>query len=211
MIMKNKPRGRGPVVHLDRISKAKMIEAVISDFIQQDINGFRILDIGCGNGGISNFFQRHNEQYGVDIKDQRLPNNCTFHFKQVNSERLPFDDGFFDIIISHHVIEHVQNQGLHLDEIYRTLKGNGLAYLATPNKSSPIMEGHVGNQQVLRLKQMRPLFEMHNFQAHEYSCKLLKEPKKYHGEVKKAYWIPTTILKLLRPLFPSHVFILSKI
>ena len=208
--MNKKPRGRGAVVHLNRTEKAKMIESIISDYIGGNIDGLRVLDIGCGNGDISNYFHVDNEQYGVDVNDQRRPENTTFIFKQVDSELLPFDDNFFDIVISHHVIEHVSDQGLHLDEIRRTLKSNGIAYLATPNKSSPIMEGHVGNEQVLRLKQMVPLFEKHGFTAHSYSCAILKKPNKYHCEIKKIYWMPKILLNLLSPLFPSQVFILSK-
>ena len=208
--MTKKVRGRGSVIKLDRLWKAKMIESIIADYLGRDIQGLKILDIGCGNGDISNYFARQNEQYGVDVKDQRKPENNTFEFYQVDSERLPFDDGFFDVVVSHHVIEHVSDQGLHLDEIWRCLKPNGVAYVATPNKSSPIMEGHVGNDQVLRLKEMVPLFVKHRFVAHEYSCKLLKSPKKFYSEISQASWVPVPILRIFAPLFPSQVFVLRR-
>lgn len=208
--MAKKSRGRGPVVHLNRQQKAQMIESIVSDFMGRDLSDLRILDIGCGNGDISSYFAQRNEQYGVDIVDQRKQGNDSFEFHQVESETLPFDDEFFDVVLSHHVIEHVEHQGLHLDEIWRVLKPQGVGYLATPNKSSPIMEGHVGNDQVLRHHQMAPLFETHRFEPHWYSCKLLRNPHKFHGEMKKAAWIPEPLLRFLSPLFPSQVYVLSK-
>lgn len=204
-------RGRGPVVHLSRIEKARMIEAVLSDYIASEVAGLSILDIGCGNGDISNYFQQRNHQYAVDIVDQRKAENHTFDFTRVDSELIPFEDQFFDVVISHHVIEHVDDQKLHLKEIYRVLKPDGVAYLATPNKSSPVMEGHVGNDQVLEWHAMRPFFEQQQFEVEEYSCKLLQDPAKFYAEIRYARLIPLFVLKLLRRLFPSHVFMLRKL
>ena len=202
-------RGRGPVVHLDRQQKARMIEAVLADAIGRPVKGFRILDIGCGNGGISSHFARENEHYGVDIADRRRDDTESFVFRLVESERLPFDENFFDIVISHHVIEHVPDQALHLAEIHRVLKPTGLAYLATPNKSSPIMEGHVGNDLVLRYRAMAPLFEGHGFAVREYATDVLREPLRYHGEVRWGRYLPRFLLQILRRFFPSHVFVLT--
>lgn len=202
-------KGRGPVVHLDRRQKAEMIEAVLADALKGPVRGFRILDIGCGNGRISSYFARKNEQYGVDISDRRAADSGGFTFKLVCSEELPFEDGFFDIVLSHHVIEHVGNQDLHLEEIRRVLRPGGLAYLATPNKSSPIMEGHIGNDLVLRYRRMAPLFRRHGFSVSEYGVKLLRAPDRYSAEIRWGRFLPRPLLKLLRPLFPSHVFVLS--
>jgi 2-polyprenyl-3-methyl-5-hydroxy-6-metoxy-1,4-benzoquinol methylase len=50
-----------PVVHLNREIKAKMIEAIVEDYRHAPIRGLTILDIGCGNGGVSAYFARNNE------------------------------------------------------------------------------------------------------------------------------------------------------
>jgi 2-polyprenyl-3-methyl-5-hydroxy-6-metoxy-1,4-benzoquinol methylase len=50
---------------------------------------------------------------------------------------LPFPDEYFDVVVSNHVIEHVSDQQLHLSEIARVLKPNGVVYLATPNRLWP--------------------------------------------------------------------------
>lgn len=201
-------RGRGPVVHLDRRQKARMIEAVLADALGRPVRGYRSLDIGCGNGGISSHFARENEHYGVDIADRRREDAKGFVFRLVESERLPFADGFFDIVISHHVIEHVPDQALHLSEIRRVLKPRGVAYLATPNKSSPIMEGHVGNDLVLRYHAMAPFFERAGFRVREYATEVLRQPGRFHGEVRWGRFLPRFLLQRLRRFFPSHVFVL---
>ena len=101
--------------------------------------GARLLDIGCGNGDISAYFARGNDQYGVDVSDRRRDGNRNFRFSVVGSEYLPYEDRYFDIVMSHHVIEHVDDQDRHLAEIHRVLKPAGILYLATPNRTSPLM------------------------------------------------------------------------
>ena len=176
-------RGRGPVVHLDRFKKARSINAVLTDHVGSAIKGQQVLDIGCGNGGIAEYFAEHNEVAGVDVADQRKTAEDCFEFHQVNDEKLPFDDDSFDIVISNHVIEHVGDQELHLTEIRRVLKPGGCAYFATPNKSSPIMEGHVGNDMVLKYREMEPLIRRCGLEAREYGVDVAHRPDDFEGEV----------------------------
>ncbi len=186
-----------------------MIESVLTDYLNRPIEKFRILDIGCGNGDISSYFFKKNRQYGVDIIDSRRERNRAFSFAKVNSEILPFDNSFFDIVISHHVIEHVYDQFSHLREIRRVLKENGIVYLATPNKSSPIMKGHVDNNMVLKYREMGPLFVENGFIPYEYGILVIKEPVKFNCDIKTAKVLPRFLLEKLRPMFPSHIFILA--
>lgn len=198
------------VVHLDRSSKARMIDAIISDYLGRPIAGYRTLDVGCGNGDISERFAKSNDHHAVDVKDQRRDRNMQFDFRLVTSERLPYDDDFFDIVISHHVIEHVRDQHLHLDEIRRVAKPDGIVYLATPNRTSPLMRGHVGNDLVLTYSRMLSLFREHGFTCHEYGSRVAKEPDRFHGEVRLARILPAFLIRWLRPLYPSQMFILVK-
>lgn len=200
-------RGRGPVVHLDRTLKAQMIEAFLEDALGGSIQGKRILDIGSGNGDISEYFSVKNSQYSVDVKDLRRNKDTKVDFFVVDSEDLPFEDHYFDIVISSHVIEHVHNQGKHLDEIHRVLKVDGVGYIGTPNRTSPIMEGHINNNSVLAFRQMVPLFQRHHFEATLLSVKLMKQPFKYHCEIELGRFLPSWGLKILQPLFPSQSFL----
>jgi SAM-dependent methyltransferase len=203
--------GRGPVVHLDRYKKARSIHAVLADHLGGDVRGRDVLDIGCGNGGIAGFFAgQGNRVAGVDVADQRKVDQDKFEFHLVGDEHLPFADASFDVVISNHVIEHVDDQALHLNEIRRVLRSGGCAYLATPNKSSPIMEGHVGNQMVLRYRDMGPLIERCGFALREYGVAVAQHPARFAGEVRWAKGWPTPLLKAMRPLFPSHIFVLHR-
>ena len=76
-----------PVVYRDRQRKAKMIESILGNYLDRSIEGFRILDIGCGNGDISTYFASHNDQYGVDVKDQHRDENHGFRISRVVSEQ----------------------------------------------------------------------------------------------------------------------------
>ena len=202
--------GESFVAQLDRSQKAHMISAVLEDYLGKPLTGFQTLDIGCGNGDISRHLARYNDHYAVDIEDLRSQDGAIFRFSLVNSERLPFEDCRFDVVISHHVIEHMVDQDLHLQEVYRVLKPGGISYLATPNKTSPIMRGHAGNNRVLRYGEMAPLFRRHGFGVTEYGAQLVKHPDRFHGALRFGRFLPSMVIMLLRPLFPSQVFVISK-
>lgn len=202
---------RGPVARLDRVRKAKMIESFLQDGLGEEVVGRRILDIGCGNGIISSYFSRHNDVTGVDVNDLRRDDSTGFEYITVDSARLPFVEASFDIVLSHHVIEHIHEQEFHLREMHRVLKHDGLAYLGTPNRSSPIMEGHVGNDTVLRYRQMAPLFRKCGFEPQLLSIRLASNPERYSGEIRFGRFIPRWLLHCLMRVFPSHYFLLRKI
>jgi SAM-dependent methyltransferase len=199
-----------PVEFRNRTGKAQMIEAILSRELGGPVEGFDLLDVGCGNGDISRFFAPRNRVTGVDVRDRRNGRLEPFRFVQIESEALPFDDASFDLVVSHHVIEHVPDQRRHLDEIWRVLRPEGVCYLATPNKSSPIMRGHVGNILVLRYRQMQPLFEERHFSVVERSTDVFVRPDLYHHPLKLGRVVPRRVAHAVRSLFPSHMFILRK-
>lgn len=197
-----------PVVGLDRRRKAKMIAAFLEDALGSPPERLRILDLGSGNGDICAHFDTNNFAVGIDVKDQVRAENVHIPRCVAQSERLPFSDHCFDVVISHHVIEHVTDHAGHVSEIRRVLKRGGVCYLGTPNLSSPLMRGHVGNPMVLRYREMRPLFENHGFEVEECYIRFLHEPERYHCDTTIGRLIPVSVLALLRYWFPSHCFLL---
>lgn len=197
-----------PVVALKRERKARMIDAFLRDALGGPVNGKRILDIGCGNGDMLAHFAPANDVFGMDVRDQvrqelrHLP-RCI-----ARSEQLPFTDASFDIVLSHHVIEHVDDHDGHVAEMRRVLAPGGVAYLGTPNLDSPFMRGHVGNPMVLRYPQMVPLLQRHGFRTEECYTRLLSRPDHYHCDTRVGRFVPAPMLHALRGWYPSQCFLL---
>ena len=61
---------------------------------------------------------RHAEYYGADI----VPGKADY---VVDITDIPFRDGYFDYIISNHLLEHVSDEGKAVSEVKRTLKDGG--------------------------------------------------------------------------------------
>lgn len=100
----------------------------------------RLLEIGTGSGGIAHYFGTHPELRcdvdAVDLHDTRLVSDG-YRFNLVSDTRLPFEDSSFDVVLTNHVIEHVGDaaaQLAHLTEVRRVLRGDGVGYLAVPNR-----------------------------------------------------------------------------
>jgi SAM-dependent methyltransferase len=96
--------------------------------------GQRILDVGSGTGSL--------RAYAVECAVVSLDED-TQAFKyaapdgtlRVNgaAERMPFADASFDLVICHHVLEHIPDVEGTLREIRRVLKPGGRFYAASPN------------------------------------------------------------------------------
>ena len=98
----------------------------------------RLLEIGCGSGGISHWFGAEGpmgwDVEAVDVEDARLVRGG-YSFNLVAGTDLPFEDASFDVVLTNHVIEHVGDedaQRAHLREVRRVLRPGGMAYLAVP-------------------------------------------------------------------------------
>jgi SAM-dependent methyltransferase len=103
--------------------------------------GGRVLDAGCGGGGMPLSFAEEADyvvgidlvnrfgQAGVTLADQRITRNL--RFLQADGQALPFPDATFDWVFSHAVIEHVKDAPRYLREAARVLKPGGSMYLST--------------------------------------------------------------------------------
>lgn len=132
---------RRPHAALDlksRHRKARKIEHLLN--LENREEPLRILEVGTGSGGIAHYFATHPvlncDVTGVDVIDSRQVFEG-YKYVKIESVHLPFDDQYFDIVISNHVIEHVGDlaaQQQHLRELRRVLKRDGQGYLAVPNR-----------------------------------------------------------------------------
>jgi ubiquinone/menaquinone biosynthesis C-methylase UbiE len=119
---------------------------IITELDKIDFLDQRTLEIGLGQGADSmQLINRGAVYYGVDLTEEsvrrvkerfRLFNKPYKEVKQVNAERLPYEDNFFDIVYSHGVIHHSQNIDTIVNEIYRVLKPNGKMVIMLYHKNS---------------------------------------------------------------------------
>lgn len=107
-------------------------ERVLSMLLER--SGGTMLDVGCANGVLTQIFARKacvSNVLGIDGVDLGVP----FPFTALDldrTERLPFDDGSFDVVISLETIEHVHDTDRFARELHRVLKPDGYAIVSAP-------------------------------------------------------------------------------
>lgn len=99
------------------------------------LEGKRILEVGCGRGGVAQSLQEMTGSEIVAIDIQRYPEWDTWKNPKITFEKLdltsdaPFDIGSFDFIYSLAVIEHVRHPHTMFKAMYSLLNENAQAYL----------------------------------------------------------------------------------
>ena len=97
----------------------------------------KILNVGCGNQNYGTHF--------IDLYPQR-PDviKC-----DVENDKIPFPDEFFDMVYSENIFEHLKNPNKVLTEMYRVTKTGGKLVIITDNASFwgwhvPLAKTHYG-------------------------------------------------------------------
>jgi SAM-dependent methyltransferase len=95
----------------------------------------RILEIGCGAGGLLGPLQRYGTVHGIDIDRDYIDFCRKRGFDRVlcgSGYELPFPDASFDLVCLFDTIEHIPNEADALREIHRVLKPGGRAFFSVP-------------------------------------------------------------------------------
>jgi len=146
---------RGEPSYVWRDGQQRRLEMIVNGAARR-ITG-KILENGCGVGmylehlrllggvvfGLEYDFQRASE---ASIRCKNILNAA--------GEALPFPSNMFDLILSHEVIEHVQDDRAAVSDMVRTLKPGGRIALFCPNRAYPFEthgifwkgEYHFGNK-----------------------------------------------------------------
>lgn len=92
--------------------------------------GKRILDVGTGIGKLWDYLQVPVDGYALDVSPVGVIKTTIRHPNVMASvslaECLPYDDGFFDVVLAADTIEHTFSPKRALEEIHRVLKPNGI-------------------------------------------------------------------------------------
>lgn len=102
-----------------------------------DPKGLRVLEVGCGAANASLYFAKRGASVtALDINEPVLAiAKRNFRKAEVkgkfvvgDAEKLPFDDGEFDVVMSHGLMEHFVDPGISFLEQVRVLKKGGLLF-----------------------------------------------------------------------------------
>jgi len=111
---------------------------VIKKYLEKLIPGnSKILELGVGNGEISNYLAEKYEIYCIDYSKECL-NQLSDKIKNKNlinleTEKIPYPDNFFDAVLAFEILEHLKNLDFAMKEIKRILKTGGYVFASTPN------------------------------------------------------------------------------
>lgn len=120
-----------------RESAPKNTHNKVFAMLRERLTEGNVLDIPCGSGA---FLRRLREGpyrgWGADIAyHPAIPAETAFVVADMN-ERLPFEDAYFDAVVSIEGIEHIRRPFDFVNECKRVLKPGGWLILTTPNISA---------------------------------------------------------------------------
>jgi len=100
----------------------------------------RVLENGCGVGMYVEHLAPHcaaitGREY--DFERAEAARRLSEQIINAAGENLPFAEGAFSLIVSHEVLEHVQDDALALREMVRVLRSGGRIALFVPNRGYP--------------------------------------------------------------------------
>jgi len=110
--------------------------------------GSKVLDVGCFGFQVFNACNRMQKSvihYGVDYcspETSLIPPGFTFNKVDLNIEKLPHTNDFFDLIIATHIIEHLKDPISFFSELVRVCKPGGKIYIEAPSERSIIIPGN---------------------------------------------------------------------
>jgi len=93
--------------------------------------GSIVLDLGCGAGSFDSAGEFSTVRVDLEPSTVRVSN-----FAQADAARLPFRADCFDVVVSNHSLEHLENLASALEEIGRVLKSTGALYVAVPDATT---------------------------------------------------------------------------
>jgi 2-polyprenyl-3-methyl-5-hydroxy-6-metoxy-1,4-benzoquinol methylase len=118
----------------------RVIHAMVARMLAARGAGGVLADIGCGTGDLAREVRgRFTSIVGVDaVRYDGLPPDVTFLRADLDTQRLPLDDGHADVTAAVEVIEHLENPRAFVRELTRITKPGGWIAITTPNQLSAL-------------------------------------------------------------------------
>jgi len=110
-----------------------------------------LLDLGCGPGFVVSAINDNWNKYGLDVsqKATEVARRYISHVHTGSLESSIYPEEFFDLVLCHHVIEHVEDPVYLIKNIHRILKTHGYLIIATPNFDSGVARRFGKNYRLL--------------------------------------------------------------
>jgi ubiquinone/menaquinone biosynthesis C-methylase UbiE len=97
----------------------------------------RLLDVGCGNGFFTYYFDRICDVHGIDYSEKMLQINPVKKTSLMSADDLKFDDNSFDIAFCHALLHHVENMTKVIQQMRRVSKK--YVIILEPNRNNPFV------------------------------------------------------------------------
>jgi 2-polyprenyl-3-methyl-5-hydroxy-6-metoxy-1,4-benzoquinol methylase len=121
-------------------AKARAIIRILTTYLNLDISGKKILEIGCSTGALMESLDKQGANvYGIDVES---PWSKAYYYGEnkrvicdLQDEDIPLKIPLnsFDLIIAQEVIEHIKKPYDFLSKIWKLLNTDGKLFLTTPN------------------------------------------------------------------------------
>jgi SAM-dependent methyltransferase len=129
---------RGEPSYVWRDGQRRRLKMIL-DAAGERLSGYALVN-GCGVGiYLDHLGMKFEKIVGLDIEFERLQEARTHQKDVINGtgEDLPFPSDSFDLVLSHEVLEHVEDDRAAIREIVRVLRPGGRLVLFCPNRGYP--------------------------------------------------------------------------
>lgn len=166
---------RTPIMHYGVIAPVYLSIARYLNAMQLK-KGMRLIELGSGSGRPLTYLKSlfpELEVWGVDYSEHGVKYAKASYgkkgvkFKHVPAQDTSLKDGYFDFVISSHVIEHITKaEGLDfMNEVSRLLKKGGYAFIGTPERRK-CQDLYSKNPSDIKKHRLVPPHE-HEYKLHE--------------------------------------------
>lgn len=121
--------------HFWFVSRRRIFFEQLDRALGTTTKGRKVLEIGCGAGGMMGPLQRYGDVAGLDIDHEYVAYCKARGFPNVlcgSGYDLPFADATFDLVCLFDTLEHIPDEARALGEVRRVLRPGGAVFVSVP-------------------------------------------------------------------------------